>query len=157
MDSNGILLASVDNLVLMAAQPWVTIHSIIRGKYTGLIDTITTCFYSVDQENNDPLWDYECAGQAGFLWSRGRTAIDFSMSNPVDSLTLELHENGVVVHTITTMAQESPYEYPVGFTTPPPECYVCFLVARSNTYPEVYYKVNKLSLVISSVYLSTTD
>ena len=89
----------------------------------------------------------QTAGQLGSIWTRGqRATIYFVSIDPLDVITFEIHDqDGNVVHTIATDAPASAgnYTLQVPYQAPPSDCYSCFLVAISNTYPENYHTVSR--------------
>ena len=72
--------------------------------------------------------------------------IYFESSDPLDVLTFEIHDQyGNVVHTVATDAPAAAgnYTLQVPYQAPPSDCFSCFLVGISNTYPENYHTVSR--------------
>jgi hypothetical protein len=85
--------------------------------------------------------------QLGAIWVRGQNAtIHFQSSDPLDLITFEIHDqDGNVVHVVATdvSATKGNHTVTIPHQAPPSDCFSCFLVAISSTYPENYHTVRE--------------
>lgn len=85
--------------------------------------------------------------QLGAIWVRGQNAtIHFTSRDPLDLITFEIHDqDGNVVYVVAAdvPAYIGNYTLDIPYQAPPSDCFSCFLVGISSTYPENYHTVSK--------------